>query len=112
MHSVLGLQVHLRVPVRVEDDDGVCSLKVEAESSCAGAEQEDIELTIGLIEQFHAFFSVFCLGGAIESEVSHACELEIGLHDVHEVGHLREDEQSVGESAQFGEDAIDELELT
>ena len=111
MNPVLCLQIHLRVPVRVEDNDGVCSLKVETESSGASTQQKDIVLTVGLVEQLHAFFSVFRLGGAVEPEVPDSLELEIGLHDVHEMRHLREDEHPVSEPAQLGQDAVDQLEF-
>jgi len=112
VHPVLRLQIHLRVPVGVENNDSVCSLKVQTQSSGASTQQKDIVLTVWLVEQLHAFFPVFSLGGAVEPEVPHSFELEIGLHDVHEMRHLREDEQPVSEPAQLGQDAVDELELS
>ena len=35
------LNVVLRVPVRVVDDDSVCCCEVDTETSCPGTEQED-----------------------------------------------------------------------
>ena len=111
MHSVLCLQVHLRVPVRVKNDDGVCSLKVQAQSSSSCAEQEHIELAVGFVEKLHSFLAVFGLGGPIEPQVANSSELEIRLHDVHEMSHLGEDEHAMSESFEFGQDAIDELKF-
>ena len=38
--------------------------------------------------------------------------IEVDLHDVHEMGHLGEDEQSVVKLLQFGENSIDELKFS
>lgn len=65
MHSVLSLQVHLRVPIGVEDDDCVCSLEVEAEPTGSGAEKKDVILAVRLVEQPHSLLAVFGLGGAV-----------------------------------------------
>jgi hypothetical protein len=91
MDSVLGLQIHLWVPIGVEDDDSVCSLQVQTQSTGSCTEEEDIVLTVGLVEQFHSLLTVFGLGGAVQTQVAYSLVLEVGLHDVHEVGHLRED---------------------
>jgi len=44
VRPVLRLQVHLRIPVRVEENDRVRSLQIESQSSRARAEQENIVL--------------------------------------------------------------------
>jgi hypothetical protein len=111
MDSVLSLQVHLRVPIRVEDDHCVCSLQVEAQTTCSGAQKKDIVLTVGLIEEFHAFLAVFRLGGAIEAEMADSLVLEVSLHDIHQMSHLREDQEAVSKATQFGQDAVDEFKL-
>lgn len=38
--------------------------------------------------------------------------VEIYLHDVHEMGHLGEDENSMTEFFEFGEDTVNEFELS
>lgn len=91
MHSVLGLQIHLRVPIGVEDDDCVCSLQVQTQSTGSCAEEKDIILTVRLVEQLHSLLTVFGFSRAIETEVAYPLILEVGLHDVHEMCHLRED---------------------
>jgi hypothetical protein len=35
------LKVHLRVPVRIEDDHDVCSVQVDAQAPCTRRQQED-----------------------------------------------------------------------
>ena len=111
MHSVLRLQVHLRVPVRVEDDDRVCCLEVQPQSPSPCAEQEDVKLTVGLVEQLHPFLSILGLSRSIEPKMANSGVLEVGLHDVHQVSHLREDEHAMPKPLEFGEEAVDELEL-
>lgn len=65
VNSVLCLQIHLRVPVGVKDDDSVCSLQIQAQSACSGTQQEDVVLTIRLIEQFHPFLPIFSFSATI-----------------------------------------------
>jgi len=50
MSSVLGLEVLMRVPVGVEDDDGVRRLEVEAEAARPRGQQEDEVVGAGLVE--------------------------------------------------------------
>jgi hypothetical protein len=39
--SILSLKILMRIPVGVEDDNGVGSLEIEAETSGASRQQED-----------------------------------------------------------------------
>jgi hypothetical protein len=39
--SILSLKILMRIPVGVEDDNGVGSLQIEAEASGASRQQED-----------------------------------------------------------------------
>ena len=91
MHSILSLQVHLRVPIGVKNDHSVCSLQVEAQAACSSAQEKDIVLAVGLIKEFHPFLAVYGLGGTIKSQMTDSLILEVGLHDIHEMGHLSED---------------------
>ena len=54
----------MRVPVRVEDDDRVSSLQVEAQTSGPGAEDEDEVGGVLLVEQRQQLSTVLCLCGA------------------------------------------------
>jgi hypothetical protein len=44
--------------------------------------------------------------------VADASKLKVSLHDVHEMGHLSENEYSMIELLEFGKDAINEFELS
>ena len=61
------LEVVLRVPVRVEDDDGVGRREVDAEAAGAGGEQEDEVARIRGVEVVHRLFLVISNRGT-ESE--------------------------------------------
>ena len=50
------------VPVAVEDDHGISSLQVEAQSSSTCAQQEDEVVRVGLIEHLQQIASLIRLG--------------------------------------------------
>jgi len=45
----LCLQIHLRVPVGVKENDNVSCGQVDAQASCPGGQHEDKFLTVGLV---------------------------------------------------------------
>ena len=112
MGSVLRLQVHLRIPVGVKENYGICRLKVESQPTSSGTEQKYVVLRIFLVEHLHALTPFLSFGAAVEAEVFDAFVVEVDLHNVHEVGHLGEYQQSVVELLQFGENSINELEFS
>lgn len=60
--------LHLvRVPVAVEDDDGVGRLQVQAQTSSPGAQQEHKVLAGWVIECFQQHAAVFCFGRSLKS---------------------------------------------
>lgn len=52
------LQVHLRVPVTVIQDDNVCSIQVDAQATSTGGQQENELLTALLIVGVNLSLSV------------------------------------------------------
>lgn len=112
MRSVLCLQIHLRVPIRVKENDGVGCLKIQPQSSCSCTQQEDIVLGVGLIEHRSSLTTVIGLRASIQPQVLDALVLEIDLHDVHQMSHLCEDQHSVVELLEFWQNSVDELELS
>ena len=71
----LGLQVVLWVPVRVNNDDCVCSREIDPQSSCPGGQQEaevlgalSIEVINGVSSQFTTDRAVQPLHGRDNSE--------------------------------------------
>lgn len=61
MGAILGLQILVWVPIRVEDDDSVGRLQVEAETSGTRGQQEE-EVLAGGVEQTQEFPSILRLG--------------------------------------------------
>ena len=112
MNSVLSLQIHLRVPVRVKDNDRVSSLQVESQSSSPSTQQKHIELTIRLVEQLHPLLPGLCLSRPVQPQMPYTPVIEISLHYVHQVSHLGKDQQSVSESLEFRQNPVDKVELS
>ena len=96
VRAVLRLQVHLRVPVLVEENDSVRSNEIDAETSGAGAEEEEVG-RIGpstVIELVHLQPAVLLLRAAVDAahfealeerrpvldDVKHCCELREQKH--------------------------------
>ena len=65
MGSVLCLEVLVRVPVRVEDDDGVGGLEVKAEAARPRGEQEDEVVRVRLVELGQHVAPVLRLGCSV-----------------------------------------------
>jgi hypothetical protein len=66
--SVCCLQVVLRVPVDVVDDDPVCRHQVEAQSSCSGGEEEDGVFWV-VVEPLHVGIPLLKTVTAVDSAV-------------------------------------------
>ena len=73
-------------------NDGVGSLQVETETSCTRGKDEDLDWGVLSVEGCDIRCSLFGLGTTIESEVLPVLRLEEIFHDVHDLGHLEEDE--------------------
>ena len=69
MRAVLGLQVRVRVPVRVEDDDGVGGLEVEPETTGARGEDEDLVGRVLGVEECDGRGALLGLGASVETQV-------------------------------------------
>jgi hypothetical protein len=78
------------VPVRVEDDNGVGGLQVEAKTSGSCRQQEDEVVRVGHVKDFEHISALVALGHTIQSEKFVALEVEIVLYDGHALGHLAE----------------------
>ena len=82
MRSVHGLQVHLRVPVRVVDDDDVGGVQVDAEAAGSGRKHEDELLAVVGVELLDLTVSVFVSRLAVDAAVAPPFEPTIVLQDV------------------------------
>jgi hypothetical protein len=59
VRSVHGLEIGLRVPVRVKEHDYVGGRQVDAEAASAGSEKEDELLRVGLVVGIDGGHAVF-----------------------------------------------------
>lgn len=63
----LGGVYLMRIPVGVEDDDGVCALQVEAEPAGARGQQEHEVVRVGVVELLEQLATVFRFCHAVQS---------------------------------------------
>lgn len=109
--TIFSLFVHLRVPIRVKDDDGVRNLEIQAETTSFSREDEDFLGGVLLRKPFEACRSILVLCTAIENQVWDLPVNEIELHDVNELRELAEYQDLVTGLDHFRQHAIEELEL-
>jgi hypothetical protein len=64
-----GLQIHLGIPIRVEDNHNVSSGQVDAETSCSGRKHEKEFFAAGFIEFVNLALSVLVQGLSVETTV-------------------------------------------
>ena len=77
-------------------DDSVGGLQVETKTTSSRGQDEHLDLRVRRVEECDMPCTVFCLRTTIETEVLPAHHLEEVLHDVHNLGHLEEDEDLKG----------------
>ena len=85
-------------------------MKVESETSCTRTKQENVKLRVFIIKSVSHLASIF--GAPIKAEMLDSSILEVDLHDIHEMGHLGENQDPMVEDFEFGEDSVQELELS
>ena len=66
----------MRVPIRVEDDDGVGGGEIDAETSRASGEHENEDVRVGGVELVDAFLTFLVSRGAVEATMIEAGEVE------------------------------------
>ena len=111
MSSVHGLEVNLRVPVRVIQDDMVRSHQVQAETSCTRGQHENCQVRAWLGKLTDVLFSLLQLGGAVkpaELVLSHGA---VVLEDVEEASEVREQQDLLPLLLNFLEESVEELEF-
>jgi hypothetical protein len=111
MSSILGLLIHLGVPVRVENDDSVRYLQVQTVTTGTGTEQEHFFLRIPVIENLQVACTVFLLHSTVQSQVFDAPIVKEVLHDIHQLSELREDQHFMTRLYQLGQDSVKKLEF-
>ena len=106
MGAVLGLQVLLRVPVAVEEDDGVGGGEVDALAASAGAEEEELDVFLG-VEVGDLLAALVLLDAAVDA-ADFPVVLQGGpvLEDVELGFKLGEDKDFVAGGEEVGDEAI------
>ena len=66
MGTVLGLEILLRVPVAVEEDDGIGGGEVDAEATCSGTQEEQFAI-LPVVKRIDLFSAVFSFDAAIDT---------------------------------------------
>ena len=107
MGAVLGLQVLLRVPVAVEEDDGVGGGQVDALAAGAGAEQEELDVFFR-VEVGDLLAPLVLLDAAVDA-ADFPAVLQGGpvLEDVELGFELRENEDFVAGGEEVGDEAVE-----
>ena len=90
MQGQPNLEVHLRVPVLIKDDDGVGCLQIEAEAAGTCGEEEEEERRPRAVELVQRARALRCLGRAVEAQVREACAREEQLQQVQQLRELAE----------------------
>ena len=85
-----SLNVILRVPVTIIDDDCVCRLQVDTKPACSSREQEEEFAAIGRIEAIDAVLSLVVRCVAIDTAVIEVLRDQVVLDDVQHTRHLAE----------------------
>ena len=111
MAARLGLQVVLRVPVGVVDDDGVGRRQVDADAARARAEEEEEGGRAFRTEAVDGLLPFVTGDRAIEPLVLEAAQLDVLLDEVQEHRELREDEDAVALLLQVRQQLVQEEHL-
>mmetsp|Transcript_54583 Transcript_54583/g.119033 ORF Transcript_54583/g.119033 Transcript_54583/m.119033 type:complete len:421 (+) Transcript_54583:1335-2597(+) len=106
------LHVHLRVPVRVEEDAGVRRLAVDAEAASARRHQEDEPLAAFHVEGVDVDGALYSVGAAVEPAVLVADVVEKVFEEVERRGELREENHAVATGEELGQQAREHLKLS
>mmetsp|Transcript_22778 Transcript_22778/g.67502 ORF Transcript_22778/g.67502 Transcript_22778/m.67502 type:complete len:715 (+) Transcript_22778:982-3126(+) len=97
VRAVHRLQVGLRVPVAVVDDDRVGRLQVDAEPARARGEEEEEAVRVGLVEGVNHLLPLRPTRRPVDAAIVKAILVPVGavvLEDVEHARHLREDEDA------------------
>lgn len=63
----------MRIPVGVKNDDSVGCLKVESESSCSSAEDEEEDVRVRMVKDAQKLTAVFALCSSVKSQIAITC---------------------------------------
>eukprot|EP00967_Tisochrysis_lutea_P044243 scaffold53588_cov30-Tisochrysis_lutea.AAC.4 len=112
VHARHGLQVNLRVPVRVKEDAGVGRLAVDTKATRAGRHEENEFGRARHVEAIDVDGALNAVGATVQAAVLILLVVEEVLDQVERRGELREEHHSVALCEQLGQKAAKQLELS
>jgi len=92
MRSIDGLEVYLRVPVRVEQDDDVCLVQVDANTTSPRGQNEYFLLTLRILKVVNANVTFVCGRLPVDAAILVTPNTKHIVQNVHQLCHLAEDE--------------------
>mmetsp|Transcript_8845 Transcript_8845/g.30409 ORF Transcript_8845/g.30409 Transcript_8845/m.30409 type:complete len:769 (-) Transcript_8845:151-2457(-) len=110
--AVHGLQVHLRVPVRVVQDDDIGGVQVDSEATCPRGKQEGKLLRVGGVVRIDALLPVLSRGVSVNPAVLVPPKEHVVLEDVEQAGHLGEDKDARTLLLQPGQELVQQDHLS
>ena len=111
VRPVNGLQVHLGIPVRVEKYHDVGLVEVDADAASSGREDEDLFLALRVLKVINPEIALVSWSLPIDSAVFVATNPKHVVENVHQLGHLAEDEDLAVLADELGDEVIQYFEF-
>mmetsp|Transcript_44997 Transcript_44997/g.74558 ORF Transcript_44997/g.74558 Transcript_44997/m.74558 type:complete len:441 (-) Transcript_44997:289-1611(-) len=111
MRTIHGLQIHLRVPIAIVDDDDIRRLQIDAETASTRRQQEHKQLALGRIKLIHRRLSIFARRTAINPAIVMLSNGAIIFQDIQNARHLTEDEHTTARQFQLRQQLIEQQQF-
>ncbi|KAH9409282.1 hypothetical protein TYRP_010285 [Tyrophagus putrescentiae] len=111
MRPILRLQILVRIPVRIKDDDRIGRLQIQPQTSGSSGQQKDKVVRLLGVEHSQQGASIFSFCGSIQSHVLVPPVAKVVLNDGHRVGHLTEEQHPVPGRLKLRQNPIQQLKL-
>mmetsp|Transcript_28915 Transcript_28915/g.83963 ORF Transcript_28915/g.83963 Transcript_28915/m.83963 type:complete len:731 (+) Transcript_28915:2411-4603(+) len=111
MAPILGLQIGLRIPIRIVENAGIGRLEVDAKTTGAGGKDEGELGAVLDVEDVDGGLAIGVIGVAIDAAVLVAAHVHKILEDVQNARHLGEDEDSAATLLEPLEELVEHVEL-
>ena len=109
MYTGHSLDIHLRVPVRVVQDAGVCSLEIDPQAASTGVEDVDENVRAGAVEKGNVDPALDAVRGAVHAPVLVASHVQVVLNDVKHNVELGEQDNPVPVCLELREKLVEHL---
>ena len=99
------------IPIAIVENDGICSLKVDAKTAGAGGQDEDELGAVFLVEAVDGGLAIDVVGVAIDAAVLVAAHVHKVLEDIQNARHLGKDEDSAAALLEPLEELVEHVQL-